>query len=202
MRRDAFVLVGGYRSAFALAEDYDLWLRISEHFEMANLRQVVLKNRIHPNEVSVRKRKQLTLSILAALASAASRRTGNPDPLDWVKEITSAVLVELGVSEAKQQAALAVEYRGWIHSLCGAGEWSGALNAAIEMVKSSDWKHIERRARAHMHLEVARLYWKNHRFLRGTISVGQAVITRPRVAGRPLGRLLRRLDVMRPNSAF
>jgi hypothetical protein len=202
MRREAFVLVGGYRPAFAPTEDYDLWLRISEHFEMANLKQVVLNYRIHPHQVSVRRRKQQTLGTLAALASAAARRSGNPDPLDSVKEITPAVLVEIGVSEAKQQTALAVEYRGWIYSLCGTGEWSGALNAAIEMVKSSDWKHIERRERADMHLEVARLYWKNHRFFRGIVTVGQAVITRPRVAGRPLGRLLRRLEVMRPNGAF
>ena len=202
MRREAFVLVGGYRPAFAPTEDYDLWLRIAEHFEMANLKQVVLNYRIHPHQVSVRRRKQQTLGTLAALASTAARRKGEPDPLNSVKEITPEVLVELGVSEAKQQAALAIEYRGWIHSLCGAGEWSGALNAAIEMVKSSDWKHMERRARADMHLEVARLYWKNHRFLMGIITVGQAVITRPRVVGRPLGRLLRRLDVMRPNGAF
>ena len=202
MRRNAFVTVGGYRPAFAPTEDYDLWLRISEHFEMANLKQVVLNYRIHPHQVSVRRRKQQSLGTLAALASAAARRRGNPDPWDSVKEITPAVLVELGVSEARQQAALAVEYRGWIHSLCRTGEWSGALNAAIEMAKSSDWKQIERRARADMQLEVARLYWKNHRFLRGIVAVGQAVITRPRVAGRPLGRLLRRLDVMRPNGAF
>jgi hypothetical protein len=169
---------------------------------MANLKQVVLNYRIHPHQVSVRRRKQQTLGTLAALASASARRSGNPDPWDSVKEITPRVLVELGVSEAKQQAALAVEYRGWIHSLCRTGEWSGALNAAIEMVKSSDWKHIERRARADMQLEVARLYWKNNRYWRGLISVGQAVITRPRVAGRPLGRLLRRLDVMRPTGAF
>ena len=33
----AFVLVGGYRSLFTQTEDYDLWLRIAEHFEVANL---------------------------------------------------------------------------------------------------------------------------------------------------------------------
>jgi hypothetical protein len=190
MRRAAFVLVGGYRRAFAESEDYDLWLRISEHFEMANLPQVILQYRIHPNQVSVRKRKQQSLCSLAALASAASRRNGRPDPLNSVEELTPAVLVALGVSEAKQQSALANEYRGWIRSMCGAGEWSGALNAAIEMLQSSDWKHIERRTVADMRLEVAQLYWKNRRLWKSIITVGQAVTTRPMVAGRPLKPLL------------
>ena len=196
IRKDAFVLVGGYRPAFAPTEDYDLWLRIAEHFEMANLKQVVLNYRIHPYQVSIRRRKQQTLGTLAAVASATARRSGNPDPLNPVKEVTPEVLVGLGISEARQQSALANEYRGWIHSLCGAGEWSGALNAAIEMLQSSDWKHIERRTMADMRLEVAGLYWKNRRFLKGIITAGHAVITRPRVAGRPLRSLSRRVRLV------
>jgi hypothetical protein len=196
MRTEAFVLVGGYRAAFAQAEDYDLWLRISEHFEMANLKQVVLKYRVHPHQVSVRKRKQQTLCILAAQASAASRRNGQPDPLDSVEAVTPAVLVGLGVSEAQQQPALATEYRGWIQTMCAAGEWSAALNAAIEMLRSSDWKYVERRTLADMRLETAHLYWKNNRHFRSIITAGHAVITRPMVAGRPLKSLLRRLELV------
>jgi hypothetical protein len=157
----------------------------------------VLQYRIHPHQVSVRRRKQQTLSSLATLASAASRRNGNLDPLNSVEEVTPAVLVGLGVSEAKQQSALAMEYRGWIHSMCGAGEWLGALNAAIEMLRSSDWKHMERRTMADMRLEVAGLYWKNKRYLMSIITVGHAVITRPMVAGRPLRPWLRRFGLVR-----
>jgi GT2 family glycosyltransferase len=193
MRSEAFTLVGGYREAFTPAEDYDLWLRISEHFQCANLEKVVLHYRIHPHQVSVGKRKEQTLGTLAAQASAASRRNGNPDPMKSVKEITPAVLVSLGVSEAKQQFALATEYRGWIHSMCGAGEWSGAMNAAIEMLHSSNWRHVDKRVMADMHLEAARLYWKNNRFLKSILSAGRAVMTRPAVAGRPLKLLLWRL---------
>jgi glycosyltransferase involved in cell wall biosynthesis len=76
MRREAFVDVGGYRPPFAPAEDYDLWLRMSEHFQLGNLKQVVLKYRIHPHQVSIRKQKQQTLGRLAALASASLRKMG------------------------------------------------------------------------------------------------------------------------------
>ncbi len=40
VRRDAFVKVGGYRPIFVQAEDYDLYMRISDHYELANLKQV------------------------------------------------------------------------------------------------------------------------------------------------------------------
>ena len=40
--RKAFVEVGGYREPSSPSDDYDLWLRISEHYQCANLKQVVL----------------------------------------------------------------------------------------------------------------------------------------------------------------
>lgn len=41
--KEAFVCAGGYRNAFAPAEDYDLWLRVTEHFQCSNLEDIVLK---------------------------------------------------------------------------------------------------------------------------------------------------------------
>jgi glycosyltransferase involved in cell wall biosynthesis len=196
VRSDAFVMVGGYRAPFLQAEDHDLWLRISEHFEVANLKRVILRYRIHPHQVSLRKRKQQTLCSLAALASTASRRNGHSDPLDSAEEITPELLCKLGVSEATQQSVLANEYRGWIHNMCGAGEWSAALTAAIEMLKSSDWKYVERRALADMYLKAAQLYWKNHKFTMSIVSAGHAVVTRPKLVGRPFRLLLERMGVV------
>ena len=80
--------------------------------------------------------------------------------------------------------------------MSAAGEWSGALNAAIQMQKSSDWKCIEKRLLADMRLEVAQLYWKNNRFLMSVITAGHAVATRPMLAGRPLKSLFQHLGVV------
>jgi len=195
MRRSIFAAVGGYRPPFAPAEDYDLWVRISEHCDVANLAAVVSKYRIHSNQVSVRKQKQQTLGTLAARASAASRKDGHADPFDSVQAITPDVLVGLGVSEATQQSALALKYSDWIRAMCGVREWSVALDTAIEMLRSSDWKCLEPRAIADMRLTAAGLYWKNNRFLNGILTAAHAVITRPVVVGRPLRPLLRRFGV-------
>jgi glycosyltransferase involved in cell wall biosynthesis len=196
MRKEAFTLVGGYRTLFLQAEDYDLWLRIAERFEMANLKQAVFKLRYHPHQLSVRKRTQQTLCYLAARAAAGCRKTGQADLLDSTKEITPAVLVGLGVSYAEQQLALSNAYRGQIHCMCALGEWSGALNLAIEMLRSSDWKYVERRVIANMRLEAAHVYWKNNRFLKSIFTAGHAVMTRPLLVGRPVKRLLVRLELL------
>lgn len=195
MRREAFVQVGGYRPVFMQAEDYDLWMRVSEHFELANLEQVVFKYRIHSHQVSVRKREQQTFCSLAVRVSADARRNGRPDPLNSVEEITPELLATLGISEERQRVELVLEYRGWIKLMCAAGEWSSALNAAIEMLRLSDGSQFDSRERAEMCLEVARLYWKNKRFLMSIVSASRAVLTQPKLTGRPVKLLLHRLGL-------
>ena len=46
-RRAALVAAGGYRAAFLAAEDYDLWLRLSETADLANLPGVSRNDTIH-----------------------------------------------------------------------------------------------------------------------------------------------------------
>jgi hypothetical protein len=190
MRREAFASVGGYRAAFAQAEDYDLWLRIAQRYKVANLKQVVLKYRVHPNQMSVRKQKQQMLCILAAQMSLSARSSGNPDPLDAVKEITPALLSDLGISEAMLQSALVSHGRDWVRIMAAANEGSAALNATMEILQSSDLKHVERWQIADLWLFGARVYWKQKRFLRSLLAVGHAVIVRPALVGRPLKMLL------------
>ena len=79
MRKAVFTEVGGYRKVFVDAEDFDLWLRVAERWKLANLKQVVLKYRRHPDQVSVKKFKRQALSNLAARAAALSRKNVNAD---------------------------------------------------------------------------------------------------------------------------
>jgi GT2 family glycosyltransferase len=39
MRREAFTQLNGYDEQFTYAQDYDLWLRLSEQFKVANLEE-------------------------------------------------------------------------------------------------------------------------------------------------------------------
>ncbi len=193
IRSEAFALVGGYRPVFVQAEDYDLWLRIAEHFKVANLEQVVLKYRIHTYQLSLRKRMQQTLCVLAAQVSASSRSNGLPDPLSSTEQITPAFLASLGVAEAAQQIAAASDYLVWLRTMCQAGEYSTALAVATELLQSPDWKYVERWQTADLYLAIARLYWREKRYLKSFLAAGRAVTTRPVVLGRPLKPMLARL---------
>ena len=49
-RRSALLAVGGYDAAMPCAEDYDLWLRLTEAgYSLAALPQVLLRYRVHPH---------------------------------------------------------------------------------------------------------------------------------------------------------
>lgn len=194
MRREAFLRVGGYRAAFAQAEDYDLWLRMSEHSQCANLKQTVVKYRLHPYQISLRKLRQQSHCALAAQASALARKIGQRDPLDDVKEITPAVLAGLGVTEAKQQAALFSGYHDWIYNMFIAKQYSVALNVAVE-VAQSDWESIERAKIADLHVMIARLYWKQKKRFRGFLVAFQALLVQPRVVGSLFESFLRRFGL-------
>lgn len=59
-RKSAFQLIGGYQSNAMLAEDLDLWLRMGEVGDLANVKKILLKYRQHSGSISESKQlKQL-----------------------------------------------------------------------------------------------------------------------------------------------
>ena len=191
IRAEAFARAGQYRGAFAPAEDYDLWLRIAEHFEIANLERVVLQYRIHPHQVSLQKCAQQTLAILGAQVSASARRLGRPDPLDAVKELTPPLLLSLGVTEAQQRAELAANFWQWIQHMCRAGEYATALDGGLQFLQSHS-DHVERQQVAEVKLLVGKLWWRHKQFAKGLLAIGQAIVIWPGIFGRLLEAVARR----------
>jgi hypothetical protein len=51
-RKDAILKLGGYRSFFENAEDYDLWLRVRDHGAVLSTLEPLTQYRIHPGQVS------------------------------------------------------------------------------------------------------------------------------------------------------
>jgi hypothetical protein len=186
--KTTFVSIGGYRN-IADAEDYDLWLRIADHFQLANLSTVVLKYRIHSGQGSVMRCRKQALATLAARNAAILRRSGNPDPLDSIREITPALLAGMGISEVDLQTAMARGYLASIRNMCRSGEYSLALNM-LEILHSAEYEQSECWVIADSHLWAARAYWGKGRFVRSLFSAGHALVIRPIIVGRPLRALL------------
>ena len=111
-RKSAVVGVGGYRPAFRHAEDYDLWLRLSESYELDNLPDTLLSYRQHTGSVTKRfAHRQAFAAILAKLAYVR-RAAGRPDPFDRQSLPVSATdLPRLSLS-VQEEASLVV-------ALCG-----------------------------------------------------------------------------------
>jgi len=110
IRREVAIACGGYRKVLLDADDYDLWLRMSERSQLANLEQPILQYRVHSKQASIVNSRHQMLCVLAARTAAAFRKQGRPDPLSEVEEITPELLRKLGVAKAEIQDCLQLRH--------------------------------------------------------------------------------------------
>jgi glycosyltransferase involved in cell wall biosynthesis len=80
MRREIFLAAGGYRRGLNVAEDYDLWLRIAEVAEIANLPEPLVRYRVHTQSATARKPVRQAVAIACVTAAGEARRRGLPEP--------------------------------------------------------------------------------------------------------------------------
>jgi hypothetical protein len=72
--------LGGYRAAFRAAEDYDLWLRMAELGDIANLPEHLIQYRRHATNLSQLEAVRQSFSVRLARRSAVGRRHQASDP--------------------------------------------------------------------------------------------------------------------------
>jgi glycosyltransferase involved in cell wall biosynthesis len=120
-RKRAFHELGGYRSAFSEAEDYDLWLRFADRFEVANFQGVLVKLRIHSGQVSLRHVEQQALSALGAQLARKLRLENRSDNgLASQGALQRATLVRFGASVKE------IDHMIFVHSVGAARRLSQA----------------------------------------------------------------------------
>jgi len=74
MRRDVLRAAGGYDASRYPSDDLDLWFRLAERGELANLGEVLLRHRRHRSAVGVREREKMKAMALAICNEARSKR--------------------------------------------------------------------------------------------------------------------------------
>jgi glycosyltransferase involved in cell wall biosynthesis len=82
MRTLAVRRVGGYREQFSTSQDLDLWLRLAEVGQLANLPDVLLRYRQHFESVASTKA-QTQWRLKTTIVSDAYERRGLPRPTAW-----------------------------------------------------------------------------------------------------------------------
>lgn len=100
IRRRAVIDVGGYRKAFKGAEDYDLWLRLTERHSLCALSEPLLRYREHPGQTAWVALEQRILAELGAKIAALARRAGLPDPAEGAETIDRPLLLKMGVQKS------------------------------------------------------------------------------------------------------
>lgn len=120
IRRSAFEQVGGYDERYPTAQDLDLFLRLAEIGQLANLPEVLLSYRQHLASANVSKAK-LQIQRSQAIVDDAHRRRGlqSPEPIhNWAanRDISTELArfgwLALGAGERK------AAFRYSIKSLC------------------------------------------------------------------------------------
>lgn len=81
--KESVLEIGGYREFFALAEDYDLFIRLSEKFSIGNSNEFLTQYRIHPKQLTKSRIKQHVWAALATKYSQKQREAGKID-LPWI----------------------------------------------------------------------------------------------------------------------
>lgn len=85
-RKECIEKAGKYRKKIGPAEDYDLWLRFSEHFTLANLEELLYKYRVAASGVSMKQRFSQARSALFVRRLAHERETQGMDTLDMMSD--------------------------------------------------------------------------------------------------------------------
>lgn len=67
VNKKMLLLAGGYDYYIYAAEDLDLWLKLSHFGRLLNLKEVLIKYRLHPNKISNQKRKEQLLNASIAI---------------------------------------------------------------------------------------------------------------------------------------
>jgi hypothetical protein len=175
MRKEVVLASGGYRKALLDADDYDLWLRMSERSQLANLGEPILQYRIHADQVSVRNLRHQILCVFAARAAASLRRRGSPDPLAHAEEVTPQLLDALGVNKVQIRQALLDGYKYWMGVL-GPSDPEAALRVIDELLQWPASGRVERLVLANARLTAAGIHYRQGRLARALVSAGRGAL--------------------------
>jgi glycosyltransferase involved in cell wall biosynthesis len=194
MRKEIALLSGGYRASLLDADDYDLWLRMSEHTQMANLENTILRYRVHPKQASVANSVTQTLCVIAARTAAICRKLGEPDPLSGVEKVTPQLLRKLGVTTAEIQDSLLANYGNWME-LLDTKDPDAALGIVEGILQMADSEWTNRSALADAWLKAAAIYYRDGRLGKALLYACRGILIRPIVVGRPAKRIFTKLVV-------
>jgi glycosyltransferase involved in cell wall biosynthesis len=84
-RAECLRTVGAYDETYLLAQDYDLWLRMADTYQVANLPEVLYKYRVHDASLTTRHGEAMEAEAAEIVSSTLARRAGRPEGLTKIQ---------------------------------------------------------------------------------------------------------------------
>ncbi len=114
-RREAIEFLGGYREFFKYAQDYDLWLRILERYNVRNTAEVLYGWRKSTDSISSQKLIEQSQYAMAAIIQAKQRKQYGKDDID--RGLTPLMPEIKDLTEGLKQKILNYHYINMIESI-------------------------------------------------------------------------------------
>ena len=123
MRRSTMLAVGGYRTGIDASEDLDLFLRMGEHGKLANLPEVLLNYRQHPDSANHTRVAEQDANKRRIITDAYSRK-GLPLPDGWTPPKRKVIPIQTEVDM-------------WAWSALRKGNVTAARKHAVSLLRMS-----------------------------------------------------------------
>ena len=188
IRKSVLEQVGGYR--LGEAEDFDLWLRVADRWQLANLPVPVVLYREHASQITHRTLERQSAATLAVRAAARFRRAGLSDPLEGSERVTPEVLEQLNVGPKEIAAQIERDCleRAASYELLGDRDASAALLGQAEHTLG---RATRRKFAAALELKRADARLTSHRPVAGVAHASLAVLNAPGYATSRLASRVR-----------
>ncbi len=133
IRKRCLDKIGFYREVFEFAQDYDLWLRIADKYEIKNIKEPLYKLRIRDDSISLKKKTQQNLYASLAIKMAKERKKYGRDRLSIATEYEANKIRDqrLKASGIKKRKLLSYNYSIWSKAAFVSGEDEKSFYCAI-----------------------------------------------------------------------
>jgi glycosyltransferase involved in cell wall biosynthesis len=199
IRRAILEEFGGYR--FNHVEDYDLWLRISQRYELANLPEPLTLYRVHPGQVSIQALEEQARRMIAVRTAARVARSTKRDPLADAEELTPQVIDRLHLDQRDLGRSLLAETVSRAALLAELGRNAEAEKLVAEAVETVG-DRVRRSYTAAKNLRRAEVLFGEGRRAEAARRILAAMRDDPRYASERIASRLRdRMPALRPSGA-
>jgi len=144
-RKECAKKVGFYREEFIRSQDYDIALRISEKYKVANIPEFLCRRRIHPFSITVQKRNEQCKFAELAKTLAIERKLYGKDSLaksERRKEIVEYINSFTGgenITKGKARKRMAKIYEGYGLGKLVQGDVRSARRSFLKSIKNNPY---------------------------------------------------------------